>query len=131
MTAPAAPPAEPRAVTDLKETLRREIRGRSGCEPEDLPPPPPAPPKADVLEALEALWRDRGEFRFGQMIAWLVESAEVDGWGPGGLYDVEDADLLRAARDLLGRAAWRDPELARRAQRELDAQSPEARKEAA
>ena len=88
------------APPELLATLRRQIRERYGCEPEDLPPRPPTPPRGDLLATLAGAWRRRPGLRFGELIATLTDAARTAGRRPAGLYDVEDAHLLEAAETL-------------------------------
>ena len=101
------PESEPAAAPESRDSpevralladLRRQIRAQYGCEPEDLPPRPAAPPRTELLAAIAAAWGRQPALRFGELVAELTDAADADCWGPGGLYDLEDADLLRAAR---------------------------------
>jgi hypothetical protein len=59
--------------------------------------------RADLLIALTELSRRYPNWRFGQLVANVAGWADVDVW------DVEDAQLLAAARSHLQAAAAREP----------------------
>ena len=61
------------------------------------------PERAEVLRALEKLSEACPEYRFGQMIANLAMLARGD--AEGAIWDMEDAELLAAARKHL--ADWK------------------------
>jgi hypothetical protein len=64
--------------------------------------------RAELLAALEQLARLRPEWRLGQTIANLAMAAGR--LEPGGVWDLEDDEALRAARTLIEQSA-EDPAL--------------------
>jgi hypothetical protein len=59
--------------------------------------------RRELLELLEELGRHYPEMRFGQLMLFLARLAR----GPeaSAVYDIEDAELIRAAKSALGEAA--------------------------
>jgi hypothetical protein len=59
--------------------------------------------RADLLAALDELGRARPDWRLGQTLANLAMTAgRMDA---GGVWDLEDAEALNSARELLAQAA--------------------------
>jgi hypothetical protein len=74
------------------EAHARERPRRLGIE--GGPPPIHQGPRAELLDALGRAYQDQGDRRFGRFVGRL---AAVSG---AGLYDVEDEQLIAAARGL-------------------------------
>ena len=63
--------------------------------------------RAGLLAALDELGRLRPDWRLGQTLANLAMTAgRMDA---GGVWDLEDAEALAAARELLAQAATSEP----------------------
>lgn len=63
--------------------------------------------RSDLLRALAELGRRYPEWRFGQLVSNVAGWADVDAW------DVEDEQLLAAARQHLEQAAEREAKVGR------------------
>jgi hypothetical protein len=59
--------------------------------------------RRELLEALEELGRQYPEMRFGQLVLFVARLAR--GPAASAVYDIDDAELLRAARSALVEAA--------------------------
>src|SRR5262245_61589949 len=80
--------------TAIRNHSRQRTRP-TGVQPEDgftgLPPT-----RSALLTALEEVWDRHPDWRFGEAVVRVAESAGVN------TYDIEDEQLLAAARDHLG-----------------------------
>ena len=61
------------------------------------------PQRNALMRALTELGEEHPEWRFGQLVA------NVSGWADAEVWDVEDADLIAAARARLARTARAEP----------------------
>jgi hypothetical protein len=59
--------------------------------------------RRELLETLTELSRQYPEMRFGQLMLFVARLARVA--GTSAIYDIEDAELLGAAKSALGDAA--------------------------
>jgi hypothetical protein len=80
-------------LRDAAEAHVRERRRRLGIE--GVPAPIHQGPRAELLDALGRAYQDQGERRFGRFVERLAAATGA------GLYDVEDEQLIAAARGLV------------------------------
>ena len=63
--------------------------------------------RRELLETLEELGRQYPEMRFGQLVLFVARLAR--GPAVSAVYDIDDGELLHAARSALGEAAMPRP----------------------